>query len=201
MAGRFYFLGSAGTGAASLSFPLGDGNPDAVTINTITLPTSASAIASAFTGLAAFVYSGSGVGQSRNIKAYSTARVATIQDWEQPRPDTGSYIVYGVAMRHADMAHYRCEYSVSTATTGVLRSEIFADAGGEPRRIFSQPFQNARVQSTAALSSTGDAHAETTIIDLMPLDVVLSKVFIETVPTAGTLELYVAPGKSHGRGN
>ena len=199
MAGRFYFLGSVGTTAGSLSFPAGDGNPDAITATTITLPTSASTVVSAFTGFTAFVYSGSGVGQRKQIASYSTARVATLSgEWEAPRPGTGSFIVYGPPMRHQDMAHYKVEYG-GTATTGILRAHVFADAGADPRSIYSQSFVAQRVAATAAISSTAVAQGETVIIDLMPLDVVLAKIYIETAPTAGTLEIFVAPGKSYGR--
>ena len=199
MAGRFYFLGSISTTAVAQSYPLGDGAPEGVTVNTITLPTSASAVASAFTGFTAFVYSSSGIGQRKQIASYSTSRVATLSgSWEDPRPGTGSFVVYGVPMRHQDMAHYKVEYG-GTATTGILRAHVFADAGADPRSIYSQSFVAQRIVATAAISSTGNAQGETIIIDLMPLDVVLAKVYVETAPTAGTLEVFVAPGKSHGR--
>lgn len=200
MSGRFLYLGSADSSSTGLDYPRGDGNPTAVSATTVTLGTAASTTASAFTGLVAFVYSGSGAGQYRLISAYSTDRVATLyRPWDQPYPNTASYLVYGVPMRHGDMAHYKVEYNTVTGTSGTLRSLVYVDACDNPRSVYSQTFQPQRIASTSGLSSTGDAQGETIIVDLMPLETIVAKVFIDSAPTAGTLELFCAAGKSHTR--
>jgi hypothetical protein len=197
MLGRFFHLGTIDSSAAGLSFPRGDGSPSAISATTIALPTSAPDTANFFRDMIVYVAAGSGAGQWRVITSYSTARIATVHAWEAPAPNTGSTLVYGIPMRHADIMHFRSEYTTTTAATGLFRAEVWIEEIATPHRIFSQFFQFAYVGSTFGLqAASSTAHGDTRVADVMPLKCIIGKIYCETAPAVGAVDVWAASGIS-----
>jgi hypothetical protein len=97
------------------------------------------------------------------------------------------------------MVHYRTEYTTTTMATGLYRADAFIEDTSAPQRIFSQAFNFAHIGVTAGLTISGStAHGETKVADLMPLNSVVGKIYCETAPTAGSIDVYAASGRSGG---
>ena len=189
---KFFYLGKPTSTSINQAFPLGDGSPEGVGAATLTLATSA-ALPTVYAGLAILVTASSGAGQLREILSNTTAvpSVVTVRPWDAPRPTTGSSYIFGVPLRRYDASAVKGE-SDGTATTGVWRLELWTKED-EPRLARSQPFVLGLVTTaTSGMSSTGLAHLETRVTDMLYDPYAIFKVFVGTAPTANTF-LFATP--------
>lgn len=204
---KFHDLGTITTTAAAQLFPLGDGDPQAVSARSITLPTSAVDVSSAaelYRGYGVLVIAGQGVGQMRQIQAVTTAYVCTVPTWDLPYPNTGSTIVVGLLPRGRDGLAVKFEGTASVGT-GTFRGIFYAnDPGpttartGNVRAAVSTSWVPGGSVITSHLSSSASVQLEVRTVTAVGENYVLAKVACEIAPTAN-LEGFAVMQNTRGR--
>jgi hypothetical protein len=92
------------------------GTAQAGTASTITLATTALAVADSYVGCAIYISSGTGIGQTRLITAYTAGRVASVSpDWETTPGATSVYKVLPVGRAIVDSIGSAAEVLMGTA--------------------------------------------------------------------------------------
>jgi hypothetical protein len=211
MAGDFFYLGPS-TAASSLKY-YPDIDPtvgstaythvDSANLSTVTLgPVASSALPDAYEGLGIYVIAGSGTGQLRQILRSNTAAqtVATVKEWDNPKPDSGSTLVVGVMLDGRDGFAVKAEHAGSGAT-GTFRG-VFFSRDVPPRTVFTTSFTLGFVGSIAATAyltmTTAAGHGETRVIDYLNPGYRLAKLMVDIAPTA-QVELFGAAVFTAGR--
>jgi hypothetical protein len=211
MAGDFFYLGPSLAATTLKYYP--DIDPtvgstaythvDSANLSTVTLgPAASNALPDAYEGLGIYVIAGSGTGQLRQILRSSTAAqtVATVKEWDNPKPDSGSTLVVGVILDGRDGFAVKAEHA-GTAATGTFRGMFFS-RDVVPRTVFTTPFTLGLVSSSVATAyltlPTAAGHGETRVIDYLTPMYRLAKVMVESAPTA-QVELFGAAIFTTGR--
>jgi hypothetical protein len=203
MAGNFLYLGTLTSTCAGQSVPFGDttAGSSAVTATTIAMGTSLIApVRDFFKDMEILITAGSGVGQRRRIRTSSSASVsvATVREWDAPRPDTASSFVVGVSIAGRDGTAVKGEASAAQATM-TLRGDFYTQEI-PPKRVITTSFSlgSPSTAQTVFVTSSASMHLETKVLDYLGPIYAIGKILCNAAPTSN-VEVFVAPTWTLGR--